>query len=71
MEEDIKDTLEEEFDNMNFNVNLIRKNCYLITSNQTPLKIFFNYIREYTYQYNLNSLIKLINKLIITKEENT
>ena len=65
MDEDIKDTLEEIFENETFDVKFIRKDFYMISKKGSTTKIFFNYNKDITFNYNLSKLANLIEKIMI------
>lgn len=65
MDEDIKDTLEEIFENETFDVSFIRKDVYMISKKGSTTKIFFNYNKDITFSYNISKLINLIEKIMI------
>ena len=65
MEEDIKDTLEEIFEDETFDVKFIRKDFYMISKKDSTTKIFFNYNKEITFNYNISKLANLIEKIML------
>lgn len=71
MDEDIKDTLEEIFENETFDVTYIRKDFYMVSKKDSTTKIFYNYNKDITFNYNINKLANLIEKIMLVKSEVT
>lgn len=71
MDEDIKDTLEEIFENETFDVTYIRKDFYMVSKKDSTTKIFYNYNKDITFNYNISKLANLIEKIMLVRKEVT